>query len=72
MDRLQLRRGEIGTLRQARGRRAEFGPAPIKIDQVARSDLLLWLVRARFVAAPGIIHADKLIQVAVLCCVKKA
>jgi hypothetical protein len=72
MDRFPLQCGKFGTLRQAHGGTPEFGPAPIKIDQVARGDLPSLLVFALVVIAPGIVHAERLTQAVVSGGVKKA
>jgi hypothetical protein len=72
VDCLPLQRGEIGTLLQVQGRRSELGPAPIKIDQITRSDLSSLLVLALFAIAHGTVHAERLMQAAVSGGVKKA
>ena len=71
MDRLSLQGGEIGTLRQAHGSQPEFGPAPIKIDQVVWSDLPALLAFAPFAISLGCAHTERLMQALVTGGVKK-
>ncbi|HEV7879396.1 hypothetical protein [Bradyrhizobium sp.] len=71
LDGLPLRSGEIGAIRQTRDHQPEFRPAAIKIDQVARSDLVALPIFRLFTVSPGYAHAGRLMQGVVLGGVKK-
>jgi hypothetical protein len=72
MNRLAFRSGEVGTIRQTRGRRSKFGPAPKEIEQVARSGWLAFLFFWSFGVPTGSAHVGRLVQAVVRGRVKKA